>query len=190
MVSLSTVATLGLITAAVLGFYKLGGASGIGSRIGGGFSSLFNSFTSSINPVQAAIDENNANNPALNPLLVAQARLEEATSLDPNLAADRFVDPTGKYDPYSTTPTTPEPTPQTPTPIITRVPTITKFPTSYATPPTPKGGFISPTARPAPYIGVLPSTPITKEVSVTSSPLNYIFTNNRGLNSTRGTRYG
>ena len=101
MVSISTGLTLGLIATAVLGFYKLGGASGIGSRLGGGFSSLFDSFGSSLNPVQAAIDKNNAENPALNPILVAQARFEEATTLDPNLSADRFVDPAGKYDPVA-----------------------------------------------------------------------------------------
>ena len=77
MVSLSTGLTLGLIGAAILGFYKLGGASGIGSRLGGGFSDLFDSFVSSLNPVQTAIDKNNAENPALNPILVAQARFEE-----------------------------------------------------------------------------------------------------------------
>ena len=101
MVSLSTGLTLGLIGAAVLGFYKLGGASGIGSRLGGGFSTLFDSFSSSLNPVQAAIDKNNAENPALDPILVAQARFEEATTLDPNLSADRFLDPAGKYDPLN-----------------------------------------------------------------------------------------
>ena len=101
MVSLSTGLTLGLIGAAVLGFYKLGGASGIGSRLGGGFSTLFDSFSSSLNPVQAAIDKNNAENPALNPILVAQARFEEATTLDPNLSADRFLDPAGKYNPLN-----------------------------------------------------------------------------------------
>ena len=111
MVSLSTIITLGAIGTAVLGFYKLGGASGIGSRVGGGFSSLFDSFTSSLNPIQAAIDKNNAENPALNPTLVAQARFEEATTLDPNLAADRFVDPAGIYDPYTTVPTPIAPTP-------------------------------------------------------------------------------
>ena len=96
MVSLSTGLTLGLIGAAILGFYKLGGASGIGSRLGGGFSDLFDSFGSALNPVSAITE-----NPALNPVLVAQARYEEATTLDPNLAANRFVDPAGKYDPVA-----------------------------------------------------------------------------------------
>lgn len=99
MVSFSTGITLGLIGVALLGFYKLGGASGIGSRLGGGFSSLFDSFGSSLNPVQAAIGKY-TENPALNPLLVAQARYEEATTLDPNLDPGRFVDPAGKYDPF------------------------------------------------------------------------------------------
>ena len=96
MVSLSTGLTLGLIGAAILGFYKLGGASGIGSRLGGGFSDLFDSFGSALNPVSAITE-----NPALNPVLVAQARYEEATTLDPNLAANKFVDPAGKYDPVA-----------------------------------------------------------------------------------------
>ena len=96
MVSLSTGLTLGLIGAAILGFYKLGGASGIGSRLGGGFSDLFDSFGSALNPISAITE-----NPALNPVLVAQARYEEATTLDPNLAANKFVDPAGKYDPVA-----------------------------------------------------------------------------------------
>ena len=96
MVSLSTGLTLGLIGAAILGFYKLGGASGIGSRLGGGFSDLFDSFGSALSPVSAITE-----NPALNPVLVAQARYEEATTADPNLAANRFVDPAGKYDPVA-----------------------------------------------------------------------------------------
>ena len=92
MVSISNALTLALIGGGILAFIKLGGASGIGSRLGGGFSDLFNSFTSSLSGItqdKSALDYN----PALNPLLVAQARLEEATTADPNLAADRFVDP-------------------------------------------------------------------------------------------------
>ena len=96
MVSLSTGLTLGLIGAAILGFYKLGGASGIGSKLGGGFSDLFDSFGSALSPISAITE-----NPALNPVLVAQARYEEATTEDPNLAANRFVDPAGKYDPVA-----------------------------------------------------------------------------------------
>ena len=49
MVSISNWATLALIGGGILAFYKLGGAGGIGSRIGGGFSSLFDSFSSSLN---------------------------------------------------------------------------------------------------------------------------------------------
>ena len=49
MVSISNWATLALIGGGILAFYKLGGAGGIGSRIGGGFSSLFDSFSSALN---------------------------------------------------------------------------------------------------------------------------------------------
>ena len=49
MVSISNALTLALIGGGILAFYKLGGASGIGSRIGGGFSTLFDSFSSSLN---------------------------------------------------------------------------------------------------------------------------------------------
>ena len=198
MVSLSTIITLGAIGTAVLGFYKLGGASGIGSRVGGGFSSLFDSFTSSLNPIQAAIDKNNAENPALNPTLVAQARFEEATTLDPNLAADRFVDPAGIYDPYTTVPTPIAPTPIAPTPIAptpqTQVPIISRQPTFVPT-PIPESTFTVTTVTPtgtttSPYFGAVSPTPITKEVTPFAGSLEYIFTNNRGLNSTRSTRYG
>ena len=198
MVSLSTIITLGAIGTAVLGFYKLGGASGIGSRVGGGFSSLFDSFTSSLNPIQAAIDKNNAENPALNPTLVAQARFEEATTLDPNLAADRFVDPAGIYDPYTTVPTPVAPTPVAPTPVAptpqTQVPIISRQPTFVPT-PIPESTFTVATVTPtgtttSPYFGAVSPTPITKEVTPFAGSLEYIFTNNRGLNSTRSTRYG
>jgi len=193
MVSLKTAATLGLIGAAVLGFYKLGGASGIGSKLGGGVSSLFDSFTGSLSgliPDKSSLDYN----PALNPLAVASARLGEAATLDPNLAADRFVDPTGKYDPFSVAPI-PEPFDQgmkeeTRTPIITRLPTIENFPTVYASPPTPQATFVAPIA---PYIGVIspqPQTPQQQQDVINQNPLSYIPTNNRGLNSSRSTRYG
>ena len=203
MVSLSTGLTLGLIGAAVLGFYKLGGASGIGSRLGGGFSSLFDSFSSSLNPIQAAIDKNNAENPALDPVLVAQARFEEATTLDPNLAADRFVDPAGIYDPYTTVATPVAPTPVAPTPVAptpvaptpqTQVPIISRKP-ALIPEPIPESSFTVTTVTPtgttiAPYFGAVSPTPITKEVTPFAGSLEYIFTNNRGLNSTRSTRYG
>jgi hypothetical protein len=56
MVSLSNWATLALIGGGILAFYKLGGASGIGSRIGGGFSNLFDSFTSALNLKTSTVD--------------------------------------------------------------------------------------------------------------------------------------
>lgn len=53
MVSLKTVLTLGGIGAAIILFKSMGGSAGIGSSIGGGFSSFANSLTGSIkiNPV-------------------------------------------------------------------------------------------------------------------------------------------
>jgi len=65
MVSISNALTLALIGGGILAFYKLGGAGGIGSRIGGGFSTLFDSFSSSLNlssifpKVEAATVDNN-----------------------------------------------------------------------------------------------------------------------------------
>jgi hypothetical protein len=50
MVSISNLLTLAAVGTAILGFYKLGGASGIGSKLGGGVSGLFDSFTNSILP--------------------------------------------------------------------------------------------------------------------------------------------
>jgi len=95
MVSISNWLTLGLIGGGILAFYKLGGASGIGSKIGGGFSNLYDSFTKAINPLAEATERltENIQNPALNPLLVAQERLLELLTVDPNLAEGRFVEP-------------------------------------------------------------------------------------------------
>lgn len=50
MVSISNWLTLGLIGAGVLAFYKLGGASGIGRKIGGGFNDFIGGITSSVTP--------------------------------------------------------------------------------------------------------------------------------------------
>ena len=49
MVSISNLLTLGIIGLGIASFYKLGGASGIGSRLGGGLSTLVDSFQSSLN---------------------------------------------------------------------------------------------------------------------------------------------
>jgi hypothetical protein len=49
MVSISNALSLALIGGGILAFYKLGGASGIGSRLGGGLSTLVDSFSSSLN---------------------------------------------------------------------------------------------------------------------------------------------
>ena len=50
MVSISNLLTLGLIGAGVFAFYKLGGASGIGQKIGGGFNDFIGGITSSVTP--------------------------------------------------------------------------------------------------------------------------------------------
>ena len=54
MVSLNTVLAVGGIAAAYFIFKNLGGASGIGSKIGGGFSSFGTSLTESLNPLTSA----------------------------------------------------------------------------------------------------------------------------------------
>jgi len=56
MVSIKNLITLGLIGGGILAFYRLGGASGIGSRIGGGFGSLFDGFTGALNPVKDVLN--------------------------------------------------------------------------------------------------------------------------------------
>ena len=117
MVSISNLLTLGLIGGGILAFYKLGGAGGIGSKIGGGFSSLFDSFTSSIFPVTNAVGRlaENVQNPALNPFSVAWERFLESISKDPNTDQGKF-EPSGEgtekaeynpYDPFKTTSTNP-----------------------------------------------------------------------------------
>jgi len=48
MVKIGTLLTLGAVGAGILAFYRLGGAAGIGSRIGGGFESLLSGITTGI----------------------------------------------------------------------------------------------------------------------------------------------
>jgi len=187
LTSLLPIAAIGLVAYLVVKNAGFIGES-IGSFAGSGLRNLTSGLGSGFGNVSNIVE--NIQNPANNPLLVASARLEEAATLDPNLAADRFVDPAGKYDPFSVTPRIVESTPQTKTPIITRVPTIENFPTAYASPPTRQGGFVTPNA---PYIGQLspqPQTPQQQQDVVNQNPLSYIATNNRGLNSSRSTRYG
>ena len=54
MVKLNTILALGGIAAAYFIFKNLGGASGIGSKIGGGFSSFGTSLTESLSPLSSA----------------------------------------------------------------------------------------------------------------------------------------
>jgi len=51
MVSLNTILAIGGIGAAIIIFQSLGGASGIGSRIGGGFATFGSSLSNSLNPL-------------------------------------------------------------------------------------------------------------------------------------------
>ena len=190
LTSLLPIAAIGLGAYLLIKNSRFIGES-IGSFAGSGLQNLTSGLTSGFGNIPSLGMDSN---PANNPILVAGARLEEAATLDPNLAADRFVDPAGKYDPFSVTPI-PQPMgdnikQETRTPIITRLPTIENFPTAYATPPTTKGGFVTPNA---PYIGQIspqPLTPQQEQDVVNQNPLSYIATNNRGLNSSRSTRYG
>ena len=190
LTSLLPIAAIGLGAYLLIKNSRFIGES-IWSFAGSGLQNLTSGLTSGFGNIPSLGMDSN---PANNPVLVAGARLEEAATLDPNLAADRFVDPAGKYDPFSVTPIA-EPfdqgmKPETRIPIITRVPVIENFPTVYASPPTTKGGFVTPNA---PYIGQIspqPQTPQQQQDIVNQNPLSYIATNNRGLNSTRSTRYG
>ena len=226
MVSLNTILAIGGIGAAYILFQSLGGASGIGSRIGGGFATFGSSLTSALNPLSSLSNPftqrtgftedgqfydtsaltgmsttpqqrqdslNKQNDPNLshdrwedvitevcdkygnckpydgsgiinetpqserdtsfnflpsaygdtynNNRITQPYQGQEAALLDPNLAADRFVDPAGKYDPFSVTPIA--------DPFDQGMKEETRTPT-----------------------------------------LSYIATNNRGLNSSRSTRYG
>jgi len=191
LTSLLPIAAIGLGAYLLIKNSRFIGES-IGSFAGSGLRNLTSGLGSGFGNVSNIVE--NIQNPANNPILVAGARLEEAATLDPNLAADRFVDPAGKYDPFSVTPIA-EPFDQgmkeeTRTPIITRLPIIENFPTAYASPPTPQATFVTPVA---PYIGVIspqPQTPQQQQDVINQNPLSYIATNNRGLNSSRSTRYG
>ena len=191
LTSLLPIAAIGLGAYLLIKNSRFIGES-IGSFAGSGLQNLTSGLTSGFSNVSNVVE--NIQNPANNPVLVAGARLEEAATLDPNLAADRFVDPAGKYNPFSVTPIA-EPFDQgmkqeTRSPIITRLPIIENFPTVYASPPTTQGGFVTPNA---PYIGAIspqPQTPQQQQDIINQNPLSYIATNNRGLNSTRSTRYG
>ena len=204
LTSLLPIAAIGLGAYLLIKNSRFIGES-IGSFAGSGLRNLTSGLGSGFGNVSNIVE--NIQNPANNPVLVAGARLEEAATLDPNLAADRFVDPAGKYDPFSVTPI-PEAYEDNPltcithassmsctnnetrTPIITRLPIIENFPTVYASPPTKQGGFITPAAV---YVGAIspqPQTPQQQQDVVNQNPLSYIATNNRGLNSSRSTRYG
>ncbi len=58
MVSLNTILAVGGVAAAYFIFQNLGGASGIGSRIGGGFSDFGTSLSASLNPLKTAFGQN------------------------------------------------------------------------------------------------------------------------------------
>ena len=48
MVKISTLLTLGAVGAGILAFYRLGGAKGIGERIGGGFEAVLSGITTGL----------------------------------------------------------------------------------------------------------------------------------------------
>ena len=95
MVSLNTLFTLGVIGAGLLAFTSLGGAGGIGQRIGGGFKAfqdnLLSGFTGALNPFGAEavptrepiIDLQLSSNPSryTDPATVAQ-NLQNATDMN------------------------------------------------------------------------------------------------------------
>ena len=63
MVSLNTVLAVGGIAAAYFIFKNLGGASGIGSRIGGGVSAFGTSLSESLNPLQNVFGQQQQQDP-------------------------------------------------------------------------------------------------------------------------------
>ena len=111
LTSLLPIAAIGLGAYLLIKNSRFIGES-IGSFAGSGLQNLTSGLTSGFGNIPSLGMDSN---PANNPILVAGARLEEAATLDPNLAADRFIDPAGKYDPFSITPKIVESTPQTQT---------------------------------------------------------------------------
>jgi hypothetical protein len=88
MVSLNTIFTLGVIGAAALAFTSLGGAGGIGSRIGGSFGGGIRSFNENItSSFNAALQ-------GLNPFAAAQESTGEKINLQLSSDPSMYTDPT------------------------------------------------------------------------------------------------
>ena len=87
MVSLNTIFTLGVIGAGLLAFTSLGGAGGIGSRIGSSFGGGIRSFNENIS------SSFNAALQGLNPFAAAQESAEEKINLQLSSDASMYTDP-------------------------------------------------------------------------------------------------
>ena len=94
MVSFNTILTLGGIGAAYLLFRKAGGASGIGSSIGGGVSDFANSLTGSIkiNPLSIGWGNNQTTYVNPNPLTPEKRQESLDKQNDPNLNHSTWED--------------------------------------------------------------------------------------------------
>ena len=81
MVSLNNLLTLGLIGGAIAAFYGLGGASGIGTRIGQGFRGLGEGFTAGISSlIPTTVTGSTPSNTALQNLQSNAVGLQQSTS--------------------------------------------------------------------------------------------------------------
>ena len=107
MVSLNTLFTLGVIGAGLLAFTSLGGAAGIGQRIGGGFKAfqdnLISGFTGALNPFGAAATGK--------PLIDLQLSNDPSRYTDPATVAQNLQNATDRNtgQPIGTSPQLPDP---------------------------------------------------------------------------------
>ena len=108
MVSLNTLFTLGVIGAGLLAFTSLGGAGGIGQRIGGGFKAfqdnLLGGFTGALNPFGAAATSSE-------PLIDLQLSSDPSRYTDPATVEENLQNATDMNtgQPIGTSPQLPDP---------------------------------------------------------------------------------
>ena len=159
MVSLNTLFTLGILGAGLLAFTSLGGAGGIGQRIGGGFKAfqdnLLSGFTGALNPFGATASSGE-------PLIDLQLSNDPSRYTDPATVERNLQNAldmnTGQ--PIGTSPQLPDPydsktgggqVDTSPTPQATPIET-TEEPKVQSGIPNQGSGVILPAAKPSSYV--------------------------------------
>ena len=160
MVSLNTLFTLGIIGAGLLAFTSLGGAGGIGQRIGGGFKAfqdnLLSGFTGALNPFGAAAA------PANEPIIDLQLSSNPSRYTDPATVERNLQNATDMNtgQPIGTSPQLPDPydsktgggqVDTSPAPQATPIET-TQEPKVQSGVPNQGGGTIPPAPKPSSYV--------------------------------------